>query len=358
MNVRRALERIPADRGAEERAWQVVRAAYAERERVQQRARRRWMLGGAALVAVVAAAAVSSPGRAVVNAVRRSIGITHAAPALFKLPAPGRLLVSGSAGTWVVSPDGSRRRLGAYPDAAWSPHGLFVIAANANSVAAVDPRSGDVHWSLGRPRVASPSWGGSRIDTRVAYLSGDELRIVAGDGTGDAARGPAARVPPAWRPGSVRQLAYVTRDGHVRLLGAWRSARAYAGPRQLVWSPDGSHLLLVTARRLVLFEPASGRAQTLAVPGVRAAAISRAGRIAVVRGRSILVLGAEQATPVFSARVPLAGLVWSPNGRWLLTSLPAADQWIFVGRRRVLAVSHIADQFGGTAALDGWVSGA
>ena len=102
MNVKRLLERVPSDREAEERAWAVVRAAYAEREQVRARPRRRLMLAGVALAAVVAASAFSPPGRAVVNAVRRWIGISHAAPALFRLPAPGRVLVSGSGGAWVV----------------------------------------------------------------------------------------------------------------------------------------------------------------------------------------------------------------------------------------------------------------
>ena len=39
MNVKRLLERVPADREAEERAWAVVRAAYAEREHVRRVAR-------------------------------------------------------------------------------------------------------------------------------------------------------------------------------------------------------------------------------------------------------------------------------------------------------------------------------
>lgn len=357
MNVKRLLERVPTDHEAEERAWTLVRAAYAEREHMRVRPRGRLMLAGVALAAVVAAAAFSSPGRAVVNAVRRTIGISHAAPALFSLPANGHLLVSGGGGAWVVAPDGSKRRLGPYREAAWSPHGLYVIAATSNALAAVEPGTGTVHWSLARPGVTFPRWGGSRTDTRVAYLSGGVLRVVAGDGTGDAAEGAAAHVAPAWRPGNRRQLAFVTSNGYVRLLGAWRSSRRYAEPRSLVWSPDGNSLLLVTARQLVLFAPASGRARALHLGGVRTAAFSAQGQLAVVRRHAILVLDGEQSRPVFTARVGLRGLVWSPDGRWLLTSLPSADQWIFVGKRRVLAVSHIARQFGGAPSLDGWVAG-
>ncbi len=357
MNIKRLLERVPADRDAEERAWSVVRAAYAERDHVRARPRRRLMLAGVVVAAAVGAAALSPPGRAVVDAVRRTIGISHASPALFRLPAPGRLLVSGAGGTWTVAPDGSKRRLGGYREAAWSPHGLYVIAATSNELAAIQPNDGTVHWSVARPKVASPRWGGSRTDTRVAYLSSGRLRVVAGDGTGDAGTRIASRVAPAWRPGDRRQLAVVTSAGRVRLLGSWSSSRRYAGARSLVWSPDGRSLLLVTARRLVLFDPGSGRARPLDLDRVSAAAFSVQGRLAVVRRNALLLVEGEAVRPAFTARVDLRGLAWSPDGRWLLTTLPAADQWIFVGRRRVLAVSHIARQFGGTPSLDGWVSG-
>jgi hypothetical protein len=54
---------------------------------------------------------------------------------------------------------------------------------------------------------------------------------------------------------------------------------------------------------------------------------------------------------------------WSPDGKWLLLSWPAADQWVFVralGAPRLAAVSRIAQQFSasGSAAafprLEGW----
>jgi hypothetical protein len=343
----------------EDRAWLVVRAAYEEREHTHVRPRRRLMLAGVALAVAIGAAALSPPGRAVVNAVRRTIGISHASPALFRLPSAGRVLVSGEGGTWVVAPDGSKRRLGGYDEAAWSPHGLYVIAATSNELAALQPRDGAVHWSLARPSVAFPRWGGSRTDTRVAYLSSGRLRVVAGDGTGDAAQpGTVVRIAPAWRPGNRRELAFVTSDGRVRLDGAWRSRNRYAHARSIVWSPDGHSLLLVTADRLVLFDAASGRARSLGLGGVSAAAFSPRGRLAVVRRNSLLMVDGGEVHPAFTARVALKGLLWSPDGRWLLTSLPAADQWIFVGSRRVLAVSHIARQFGGAPTLDGWVSGA
>ena len=357
MDVTRALERVPVDRDAEDRAWSVVRAAYAEREPVRRLPRRRLVLALAALAVAAAAAAFSPAGQAVVDAVRRTIGIEHAAPALFRLPAPGRVLASGAGGTWVVSAGGSKRRLGSYPQAAWSPHGLFVVGAAHDGLAAIEPGTGDVHWSLARPSVAFPRWGGSRVDTRVAYLTRGELHVVGGNGVGDVDVGPAARVAPAWRPGDGLRLSYVTARGRVRVVGAWTSRR-FPDARALIWSPDGRRLVLVTSRQLVSFDAQSGRARVLVLPGVRAAAFSPDGALAVVRGKSVLLLGRERPRTLFTAPGRLDGLVWSPDGRWLLTSLPAADQWVFVGGRRVLAVSHIARQLGGTVGLDGWMRGA
>jgi hypothetical protein len=356
VDVKRALERVPVDRDAEERTWSVVRAAYDEREPVRRVPRRPLVVAVAALAVAALAAAFSTPGRAVVDAVRRTIGIEHAAPALFKLPAAGRLLVSGSGGTWVVSTDGSKRHLGDFSQAAWSPHGLFVVGASHDALAAMEPASGAVHWSLARPDVAFPRWGGSRVDTRIAYLSHGRLRVVGGNGVGDVEVGRSAPVAPAWRPGDALRLAYVTPPGRVRLVGAWTS-RPFAAARALIWSPDGRRLVLVTSHAVVAFDARTGRAHVLSVPGVRAAAFSPRGEVAVVRGNTVSLLGGEKPRTLFTAPGRLEGLAWSPDGRWLLTSLPAADQWIFIGGRRVLAVSHIAHQLGGDVRLDGWLPG-
>jgi hypothetical protein len=368
--LKRLLLQMPVDRAAEERAWAMVRAAYAEREPARRAGPSlRWVVVAAVLALAVAAAALSPPGRALVHAVRRTIGVEHAAPALFRLPAPGRLLVSGPGGTWVVSRDGSRRRLGDFMHAAWSPHGLFVVAAGANQLAAVEPADGVVRWSIARRHVDFPRWGGSRTDTRVAYLSGHRLHIVGGNGVGDSAPRAlpgAARIAPAWQPGNRRVLAYVTAARRVALFDAdtgavrWVSP-AFARPRMLAWSQDGRRLALATAERVVLLEPATGRrTQALAFAGVHAVAFGPGGRLALLRGRTIFEVRRGTLRPLFTAPPGgrLSGLAWSPNGRWLLTSLPAADQWIFIGGGRVLAVSHIARQFDGAPSLDGWMPGA
>ena len=69
---------------------------------------------------------------------REAVGIEHAEPALFSLPAPGRLLVvsADDGGVWLVKSNGFMRKLGPYSDAEWSPHGLYVIATERNELVA------------------------------------------------------------------------------------------------------------------------------------------------------------------------------------------------------------------------------
>jgi hypothetical protein len=362
VKLKRALERIPADREAEDRAWAVVRSAFDAREALpRRRVGVRWTAAFVAVAAVCAAAAWSPPGRAVVNAVRRSIGIEHAAPALFRLPTSGRLLVSGRGGTWVVAADGSKRRLGSWSDASWSPHGLFVVASLGDGLAAVEPREGTVRWSLGRPDVSLPSWGGTRTDTRIAYFSGGSLRVVAGDGTGDRLLGRRVeRVAPVWQP-ERHVVAFVSGSGVVVVRnvdsGAVVARHRVAGVvRSLAWSADGGRLAVATSGGVHVF---GRKALALGLRTVRAVAFARDGELALLTPEALLVYGPEGLQTVLRVQTRLAGVAWSPDGRWLVTSLPRADQWVFVGRGRVLAVSHIARQFGGAApSLDGWVPGA
>lgn len=364
--MRRLFDGVPADSEAEERAWEVVSAAFEAREPRPRRRR------AAPVVALVAAAAVvaallSAPGQAVVNAVRRSIGIEGAQPALFELPAPGRLLVSGAGGTWVVQQDGSTRRLGSYVQASWSPHALYVVGATRDELAAVQPTNGQVHWQLARPAISFPRWGGTRTDTRIAYLSTDSLHVVAGDGTGDHRLPPSARVAPVWEPGtSGHVLAYVDVAGRVSVLSpdhgivAWTS-RSFDDPRALAWSADGRTIALATRTGVMLFESSTGRAREVRVAGVRALAFAPDGRLALLRGNGVDVWSLGRLRTLFVAPSRLAGIAWSPNGRWLVSSLPEADQWVFVqtrGTLRVLAVSHIRRQFGGEPTLDGWAPSA
>lgn len=361
---------IPEQEEARRRSHAVVTAAFAEREPTPRRGS--YVRPAFALVAVaaVAAAAASPPGRAVLGSLRKSVaGEKRAAPELFSLPSGGRLLVNSPHGPWIVQANGSRRRLGDYRDASWSPHGKYVVVTRPAEVVAVSPK-GDVHWTVPRPRVRFASWGGSRVDTRVAYLSGSRLHMVAGDGTGDVdlcGEPAAAPVAPQWRPpGIPHVLAFATADGRVSVLEAdrcalqWRSA-PYPRPRLLRWSDDGRRLLLVTRDELVAF---GAQARPLAVRPLRGVtdAAFRPGRheLALVRGGEVLALDADRlgATPrrLFRVTGRIGQIAWSPNGRWLLVTWPDADQFLFVHGRRIRAVSGIARQFGGGAfpRIGGW----
>jgi hypothetical protein len=209
-------------------------------------------------------------------------------------------------------------------------------------------------------------------DTRIAYLSGGRLHVVAGDGTGDLDAGglpAAAPVAPAWQPGPGHVLAYATTSGRVYLYGPdagslrWRSA-PYPHPRKLLWSADGRRLLLVTGDKLVLF--GADRPKPVAVRFARgvidAAFAPRGSQIALLRRTALLFLdanrlrgGYEQA---FAASGRFQSLDWSPDGRWLVVAWPDADQWVFVraaGKHNLEAVSNISRQFeGGFPTLGGW----
>src|SRR5207244_13419881 len=132
-------------------------------------------------------AAASPSGRAVIDHVRRAVGIAHADEALFSLPAPGRLLVVSSegGGIWLAHDNGYKRKLGPYEDAEWSPHGLYVVATSRNHLVALDPEHG-VRWTLARHDPVWPRWEGTRPDTRIAYLTPKGLRVDAGAGHGDS----------------------------------------------------------------------------------------------------------------------------------------------------------------------------
>ena len=248
------LIEVPGAADAEERAARIVAAAFAE---TLPRHRTRRAAGPVAAVAaalVLIAAVLSPPGRAFVDHVRRAVGVDHASPALFTLPAPGRLLVTADSGTWVASSDGSRRLLGSYDDASWSPFGRFLAATGANELVALDTE-GTVRWTLARPGVRFPRWTGTPTNTRIAYLSGDRLHVVAGDGKGDFVAGaaPAAGISPAWssRPGFI--LAYVDTDARVHALITAKGGELWAAtppgaPRSLAWSSDGRLRLAVVRR--------------------------------------------------------------------------------------------------------------
>jgi hypothetical protein len=392
MNERRLrqalLSTVPPDEiGAQRRAWRVVRTAFGEREPTPWPIRHRRPLAAAAIAFAVLAAALSSPGRAVISEVRdavgteKVVGVPQAKPALFSLPAKGRVLVAAPTGVWVVAADGARRKLGNFAAGTWSPRGLFVGVSKRHQLAAVTPK-GAVRWTLSRPRVRHARWAPSGF--RVAYLSGSNLRVVAGDGTDDRRIGGARPVAPVWRPGTEHVLAYVDRSGAVTVLETdqnqtlWTAAGVAADPAQLEWSADAARLLV--ARRLpgggfalVVFNGVGRRLQTLALPGgfVDAAFAPSGHRIALIRRvgqfSELLVVDADtlrQQETVFRGLGRFRDVAWSPGGRWLLLGWESADQWLFIRSTdvsKIKAVSSLGVQFdpGGTGAgefprIEGW----
>ena len=356
----------PGERAAEERAWEVVSAAYASREPVAWPRRHARPLVATAVVVAAVAALLSPPGRSVVTSFRKAVGVQRAETELFSLPAPGHLLISGRGGTWIVNADGSRRRLGAYRDAAFSPHGLYVAATRRNELVALDPK-GNVRWTLPRRSPRFPAWTGTRTDTRIAYLTGSRLHVVAGDGTGDRTLGRAAGVPPAWRPGPGFVIAYSTgRQAVVYDVDARRVLlRTPVGApfNKVAWSGDGRLLLVYRPFGLRVYD-ARGRVVLQDDPSdathdADVAFAPSTHRLAIIRvhGLQSDVFTGRDGRLIFRGTGEFRQLTYSPEGRWLLVTWPTANQWVFVRSghpRRIVGVSRISSQFGGFPRVEGW----
>jgi hypothetical protein len=380
--------RAPDEQAAEDRAWVVVQSAYQARPPFERRrSYRRRAVALAAGIALLCGVALSPAGATVSRLITRAFGVERSSPALVSLPAAGHVLVSGPAGTWTVASDGSIRRIGRWSEASWSPHGLYLAVVQSDELAAVNPR-GTVEWALHRPQITDPRWY-EPTGYRVAYLSGSDLRVISGDGSGDhLLAGPVASVAPAWRPGSVPyQLAYVSSTGAivVRYCGTGPIVVRYCGTDQtvwttkpgmivkaLAWSADGQRLLAVSSTAVEIY---NGEGQLLSRHAAPAgapivhAALSPNGRTeALVLGGAsggVVTENAAARHPVLRRELAGTGLgqvAWSPDGRWLLVSWPPANQWVFIrvaGKPRISAVSRITQQFSpntssGFPQLEGW----
>jgi hypothetical protein len=370
-------EPAPGEREAVERSWEIVREAF--EERIPAPRRRDWRpFALAAVAAAVVAAALSPPGHAVFGSLRDAVrGEKNAKPALFSLPlSRSRLLVNSAEGAWVVQSNGSKRLLESYREASWSPHGLYLAGIRGDELRALEP-NGDVHWSIGRAKLAGPVWssrGGG--DERVAYLSGSTLRVIGGDGRGDRVLARhVARVAPAWRP-HTHIVAYADDSGKVVVRDAdtlrvqW-TATTQQRPAALAWSTDGEYMLARGASSITVFSrngkqvltPLGGPA---AAPVVDAAFMPGSHAVAFVQdanGRSVLWFYPRLRPDATAARRVFAGagrfdrIAWSPDGRWILLSWASADQWLFIRSaavRRVVPVSGISDAFGPAAVPAGW----
>jgi len=361
--LRDALNRpLDGEQEAEERAWRVVRAATPTpgHERARRNApARRGALMLAATAALAVALAVTPAGAEMSSWIKDGLGVESehrpASPVIGQLPGGGELLTTTPDGAWIVRTDGSRRRVGPYPTASWSPNGLYVAGVRDRQLVAATP-TGDVRWALSSASgVANPRWSPSGL--RIAYLSGRSLRVVAGDGSGDAELAASAgATAPAWRPGSEDELTYEDRRGRIVTISAVTGTKLYAsppgiGPATLTWSGDGERLAVISRNRALVLS-AAGWPVAERAPKPRGTLLTGAydptgRRLALVErhvGGSSVRIGVRE---VFATAASLRDIAWSPDGRWLLVSSPAADQWLFLRARRphrVVAISGIARQ--------------
>jgi hypothetical protein len=247
---------VPDD-GAERRGLELVSAAFAQRQRPRRNPLPRLAVA-LAVTALLAALLLTPAGASVRGWIDDAFtgGVPDAEPGLTEIPGGGRLLVQSQAGPWVVQPDGSRRLLGGYRDATWSPHGLFVAATSGHTLNAIEP-DGTPRWSLSAKAPARrPRWSPSGF--RIAYRAGRTLRVVAGDGTGDALIATdVADIAPAWSPQGLDLIAYIETGAGLRIantetgkvVGAAGSAD---GIDTIAWAPGGSMLLEASRRSLRL----------------------------------------------------------------------------------------------------------
>jgi WD40 repeat protein len=354
---------------AHERTLDTVRRAYAERPLTS--GRRPWLAGLITAIALIAAAIVglTPAGAEFRQWVTDTIDpqSTNPRPALTRLPGGGRLVAQSRAGTSVVESDGSSRFLGNFSAASLSPHGLYLGTAAGRTLAAIEP-SGDLHWSLpAAHHVRFPVWS-QRLGFRIAYLSGNELRVVAGDGTNDGLLSLASPVAPAWRGRSDRVLAFVDQAGTIRVVDVDRAQtlRQFEAPekvRGLAWSRDGSRLLAFSADQVRVTNARGALITRFHVqPGSRIEAAGFLGtsdEIALVQARdsgvsvssSVSILGAAEGVgrPRLIFRTPgrLTGLTSSPDGGWVVVGWRDAGQWLFLEPSpggAVHAVENVAQQ--------------
>jgi hypothetical protein len=151
-------------------------------------------------------------------------------------------------------------------------------------------------------------------------------------------------------------LAYASTDGRVHVVDAdgddelW-AADPGSAPEQLLWSDDAGVLLVITAgRRHPLYagggRPADSALETAEGHDVLDAAFAPGTRDLAFTaydpesGQSTIVLAGRQLQ---RGDGRLEDVVFSPNGRWLLTGWPEADQFLFLRLPGVSAIEAASD---------------
>lgn len=373
--------RVPDGEGAERRGLAVVEAAFAERAVEEPAGRHAPSLPRLAIALAIAtlltALLLSPAGAAVRDWVDEvfTAKVSRQGPGLAEIPGGGRLLVQSQAGPWIVQPDGSRRLLGDFAEATWSPRGLFVATVAGDTLSALEP-DGTPRWSLSTGAlVADPRWSPTGYPFRIAYRSGRGLRVTAADGTGDKLIDPSvAPVAPAWSPLGPYLLAYVDAGGALRIADTesgeiLASAATMSGIERIEWASSG--LILEATRSALRVQPTTitklgpeieiGPARRLALPPgavVRDSALAPSGKtIAAVlgvrnrlgpRGLLLLFAGGGGQRRLFNAPGRLSEVAWSPNDQRLLIAWPSADQWLFLptgARQEGRSVTGVSNAF-------------
>lgn len=408
---------IPEPPDAEERGRRIVAAAFEERSGGRSELRGAMtpktsegqsrrpiprLAFGLSLATLLAALLLSPAGAAVRGWVDEVIsnGPPPPEPTLARIPGGGQLLVQTGEGPWVVQPDGSRRLLGDYEEASWSPRGLFVAAVKGRTLTTLEP-DGTPHWSItGGARIGAPRWSPS--GERIAYRDGFGLRVIAGDGTEDhllagstgapppaQARISPAYVAPAWDPRGRDALAYVTGAGRLRIVDSetgagLASATALRRITWMEWADGGRKILEASPGTLRLrsilpaghpTRPALGKAHILPLPPhvavvdgalaperpLVAAAVTHWKKHGTYSEVLVFRPGRKPQS-LLSVPGSLGQVEWSPDGRRLLVAWPGSDQWLFLplGRGKASAVGKISWAFApggrrtGYPFIEGW----
>jgi hypothetical protein len=343
----------PGEREAGERGRRLLLAAFAERTPVRRRRRMSlprlsWPVLAALLTALAAGAvAVASHLRDGDNSPRQA-----RAPFAPVEVGNGVVLALGRGVAYTVTARGRVRALGPASDGDLSPHGTNAVLASGAGLVAVHVADGQVRWRRPAPGpVSLPRWSLERTVPpccRVAYLAGDALYAVGGDGRGAhlLAR-PVLAVAPAWRRAEAdHQLAFAAPDG-IHVLAAdsgrqvWR-VRGAALPLALSWRADGRVLAVLDPTGATLYSANGKRLQRLRARGaVLTGGYTPAGnRLVVLRrdttGRvSLLVRGASGPLRVVRhlALTAVGDLRLSPDGQIALVASRERDEWIEIRLR-------------------------